>query len=102
MEIQSVTSAPSLQDCRTLIVEELADLRAQSLAELETQLADPGHRIDSQEAECVIATLEEKHGVSIPQVEEISGVRVLTLQVLVDHVQHGWCVKKPEGSGSPA
>lgn len=96
-----MTSKPSLQECRTLILEELADLRAQSLDELEEQVADPGHRIDSQEAECVIAILEEKNGVEIPQVEEMRTVRVLTLKVLVDHVHSGWCAKDSEGGEPP-
>ena len=91
-----MSAGPSFQNCRDLIVEQLADLRVRTIEELEQELSAPGHRIDSQEAECVIAALEEKHRVEIPQVEEISGVRVLTLQVLVDHVHGGWYPKDSE------
>lgn len=85
---------PSLLRCRELLLEELADLRAQTVEELEKETALPGHRVDSQEVECVIATLEEKHGVEIPQVEEIAAVRVLTLDVLAEHVHGGWSAER--------
>jgi len=80
----------SIEWCRDRILEELADLRDISLEDLRSELATPGHRIDSQEAECVIATMEEKHSVEIPQVEEISGTSALTVDVLASHVHAGW------------
>ena len=80
----------SVEQCRDRILEELADLRALSPEELREDLEMPGHRIDSQEAECVIATLEQKYAVEIPQVEEISTTSALTLDVLLGHIHRGW------------
>jgi hypothetical protein len=80
----------SVEECRDRILEELADLRALAPEELRKELETPGHRIDSQEAECVIATLEQKYGVEIPQVEEISTPGALTIDVLLGHIHQGW------------
>ena len=90
---------PSLPECRSRVLSELAELRALTVQELEAELSAPGTRIDSVEAEYVIACIEVKFDVVIPQVEEIESTSELSLDVLVGHIRDGWG-KDPDAAES--
>ena len=76
----------SIAEWREHVLKELADVRDMTIEEVAVQVCDPNHKLDSLEVEVVIAVLEEKHSISVPQVEEIPSSLPLTFDVVVEHI----------------
>ena len=89
---QPATTKPSATELKTVILEVLAQVRAETVSELREEVRSAGGdlEIDSREAEAVIATMENRYGRQLAKVEDLEPEEICSIDALGELISERW------------
>jgi len=94
---------PAPKELESALLEALAEVRAAPVGELRDEMAVAGGdlKIDSREAEAVIAILETRYGRTLAAAEDLEPERLASIGSLAELIQERWPAGRPlPASGS--
>jgi hypothetical protein len=96
-------AGPDSGELAAAILEALAEVRAQTMGELQEELTATGGdlEIDSREGEAVIAMLEQRYGRTLAKIEDLEPECLLSVDSLTELIRRRWEAGQPlDPSGS--